>query len=35
MIKIICVGKLKEPYWTAAVQEYKKRLQRYTKIEII
>lgn len=35
MIKIICVGKLKEKYWTAAVNEYLKRLSKYTKIELI
>lgn len=35
MIKIICVGKLKEKYWTDAVNEYVKRLSKYTKIELI
>lgn len=35
MIKIICVGKLKEKYWQDAFQEYQKRLKRYTKLEII
>lgn len=35
MIKIICVGKLKEKYWTDAVNEYLKRLSKYTKIELI
>lgn len=35
MIKIICVGKLKEQYWTDACEEYLKRLQKYTQIEII
>lgn len=35
MIKIICVGKLKEKYWTDAVTEYLKRLRKYTNIEII
>lgn len=35
MIKIICVGKLKEQYWKEALQEYQKRLQKYTKLEII
>ena len=34
-IKIICVGKLKEKYWTAAVDEYLKRLSRYCKIELV
>ncbi len=35
MIKIICVGKLKEKYFTLAIQEYLKRLSRYSKVEII
>lgn len=35
MIKIICIGKLKEKYWTEAVNEYLKRLSKYTKIELI
>lgn len=35
MIKIITVGKLKERYLIDAVEEYKKRLSKYTKIEII
>ena len=35
MIKIICVGKIKEKYLKDAVQEYVKRLSKYTKLEII
>lgn len=35
MIKIICVGKIKENYLKDAVEEYKKRLSKYTKLEII
>ena len=35
MIKIICVGKLKEKYWNDACNEYLKRLQKYTNIEVI
>lgn len=35
MIKIICVGKIKEKYLIDAVDEYKKRLSKYTKLEII
>lgn len=35
MIKIICVGKLKEKYLQEAVMEYQKRLKKYTAIEII
>lgn len=35
MIKIICVGKIKEKYLVDALHEYKKRLTKYTKLEII
>ena len=35
MIKIICVGKIKEKFFNEAILEYKKRLSKYTKIEII
>lgn len=35
MIKIICVGKIKEKYFKDAMDEYKKRLSKYTKLEII
>lgn len=35
MIKIICVGKIKETYFREAIDEYKKRLSKYTDIEII
>ena len=35
MIKIICVGKLKENYLKEAVSEYSKRLSKYTKLSII
>ena len=35
MIKIICVGSLKEKYWIDAVLEYQKRLQKYKRIELI
>lgn len=34
-IKIICVGKIKEKFYTMAVEEYVKRLSRYCKMEII
>lgn len=34
-IKIICIGKLKEKYWTEAVAEYVKRISRFARIEII
>ena len=35
MIKIICVGKLKEKYLKDAVLEYSKRISKYSKLEII
>jgi len=35
MIKIICVGKIKEKYLKDAIKEYQKRLSKYTKLEII
>ncbi len=35
MIKIICVGKIKENYLKEAISEYKKRISKYTNIEII
>lgn len=35
MIKIVCVGKLKENYLKEAVSEYLKRLGKYTKVSII
>ena len=35
MIKIISVGKIKEKYLVDAIEEYKKRLSKYTKLEII
>ena len=34
MIKIITVGSIKEKYLKDAIEEYKKRLSRYTKLEI-
>lgn len=34
-ISIICVGKLKEKYWSGAVSEYSKRLKRFCNLEII
>lgn len=33
-ISIICIGKLKEKYWTDAVQEYSKRLSKYCTLSI-
>ena len=35
MIKIICIGKIKEKYFISALEEYIKRLSKYTKLEII
>lgn len=35
MIKIICIGKIKENYLKDAILEYSKRISKYTKIEII
>lgn len=35
MIKIICVGRIKESYLKDAIDDYSKRLSRYTKIKII
>ena len=35
MIKIICVGKIKENYLKDATAEYLKRLTKYTKLEVI
>lgn len=35
MIKIICIGKIKEDYLKKGIEEYKKRITKYSKIEII
>lgn len=35
MIKLICVGKVKEKFFMESVKEYQKRLNRYIKLEII
>ena len=34
-MKIICVGKIKEKFYKDGINEYLKRLSKYTKIEII
>ena len=34
-VTILCVGKLKEKYWTDAVDEYTKRLSRFCRLTII
>ena len=35
MIKVICVGKIKEKFFIDAIKEYEKRLSKYTKLQII
>ena len=35
MFKIVCVGKLKEKYLKAGIDEYAKRLQKFGKFEIV
>ena len=35
MIKIICLGNIKEKYIQEALKDYQKRLSKYTKLEII
>lgn len=35
MIKIICVGKIKEKFYKEAILEYSKRISKYTKLQII
>lgn len=35
MIKILCVGKIKEDYLKDLINDYLKRIQKYTSIEII
>ena len=34
-IKLICVGKIKETFFRDAIDEYTKRLSKFTKVEII
>ena len=34
-ISIVCVGKIKEKFFRDAIDEYSKRLSRYTKLNII
>ena len=33
-INIVCVGKIKERFYSDAVQEYLKRLSRFAKVEV-
>ena len=35
MIKIICLGKIKESFLEEAIKEYKKRISKYQQLEII
>ena len=35
MIKIICVGKVKERFFNEAIKEYQKRISKYSKLEIL
>lgn len=35
MIKIICLGKIKESYLNELINDYKKRISKYHKLEII
>ena len=35
MIKIICVGKIKEKYFNDAIAEYIKRINKFTRVEIV
>ena len=34
-MKLVCVGKIKEKYLNEAIDEYKKRLSKYTKLDIV
>ena len=34
-ITVLCVGKLKEPFYEQAVKEYEKRLSRCCKLELL
>ena len=35
MIRIVCIGKIKESFYKEAINEYKKRISKYTNIEIV
>jgi len=34
-VNIVCVGSIKEKFWTEAINEYKKRLSRFCSLSII
>lgn len=35
MIRVVCVGKIKEKYFSSAIEEYYKRISKYANMEII
>lgn len=35
MIRIVCVGKLTEKYFQASIEEYSKRLSKFTRLELV
>ncbi|MEM1513846.1 MAG: 23S rRNA (pseudouridine(1915)-N(3))-methyltransferase RlmH [Candidatus Thermoplasmatota archaeon] len=35
MIKIVCLGKIKERFYSEAIEEYKKRIEKFFRFEII
>ena len=35
MIRIVCVGKIKEKFYRDAIEEYMKRMRKYHRVEII
>ena len=35
MIKIVCVGKIKEKYLQEAIADYMKRLSKYHKVSVV
>lgn len=35
MIRVVCVGKIKEKYFSSAIEEYYKRISKYVNMEII
>lgn len=35
MIKVVCVGKIKEKFYVSAIEEYLKRLSKYSNVQIV
>ncbi|MEM2934896.1 MAG: 23S rRNA (pseudouridine(1915)-N(3))-methyltransferase RlmH, partial [Candidatus Thermoplasmatota archaeon] len=35
MIKIVCLGKIKERFYSEAIEEYRKRIDKFFRFEII